>query len=141
MPNSLSNDLRKRIIEAKLRGDTEDKIAREKEVNKSTITKLWALYRKTGNYEARPNPNGRKPALSPQQFEQITGRINEQPDITLQELIDELNLPVCVSALCRIVKNKLGFCYKKNATRRRTKPRGRKNQARCMESVPVGNGY
>ena len=121
MPNPLSNDLRKRIIDAKLRGDTEDKIAREKEVNKSTITKLWALYRKTGSYEARPNPNGRKPALSPLQLEQITIKINEQPDITLQELIDELSLPVCVSALCRTVNNKLGFRFKKNAARRRTK--------------------
>ena len=32
MPKPLSNDLRKRIIEAKLRGDTEEKIAAEKEV-------------------------------------------------------------------------------------------------------------
>ena len=32
MPKPLSNDLRKRIIDAKLRGDTEDKIASEKEV-------------------------------------------------------------------------------------------------------------
>ena len=47
MPNPLSSDLRKRIIEAKLRGDNEDKIAREKEVNKSTITTLWALYRES----------------------------------------------------------------------------------------------
>ena len=117
----LSNDLRKRIIDAKLRGDTEDKIALEKEVNKSTITKLWALYRKTGSYAPRPNPNGRKPALSPQQLEQITDKINKQPDITLRELIDELNLPVCISALCRTVKNKLGFCFKKNAARRRAK--------------------
>jgi len=128
MPNPLSNDLRKRIIEAKLRGDTEDKIAQEKEVNKSTITKLWALYKETGSYEARPNPNGRKPALTTQHLAQITSKINEQPDITLQELIEELNLPVCVSALCRTVNNKLGFCYKKNAARHRAKPRGRKSQ-------------
>ena len=121
MPRPLSNDLRKRIIDAKLRGDTGDVIAREKEVNKSTITKLWALYRETGSYEARPNPNGRKPALSPQQLESITNRINEQPDIALQELIDELNLPVCVSALCRTVNNKLGLRFKKNAARHRAK--------------------
>ena len=113
MPWPLSLDLRKRIIEAKLRGDTEDKISAEKEVSKSTVTKLWALYRETGSYEARPNPNGRKPALSPEQLEQITKQINEQPDITLQELIDEFNLPVCVSALCRTINNKLGFRFKK----------------------------
>ena len=71
MPWPLSNDLRKRIIEAKQRGDTENKIAEEKEVSKSTVTKLWALFRETGSYEARPNPNGRKPALSEAQLEQI----------------------------------------------------------------------
>jgi transposase len=127
MPNPLSNDLRKRIIEAKLRGDTEDKIAAEKEVNKSTITKLWALYRETGSYEARPNPNGRKPALSAGQLEQITQKINQQPDITLQELIDLLKLPVCVSALCRTVNNKLGYRFKKNSARCRTNARGCKS--------------
>jgi transposase len=129
MSKPLSNDLRKRIIEAKLRGDTEDKIAAEKEVNKSTITKLWALYRETGSYEARPNPNGRKPVLSAGQLEQIARKIDGQPDITLQELIDGLKLPVCVSALCRTVNNKLGYRFKKNFVRSRTKPGGCKNHA------------
>lgn len=121
MPNPLSLDMRKRIIEAKLRGDTEDVIAREKEVSRSTVTKLWALYRETGSYEPRPNPNGRKPALSQQDLDKIANKIAEQPDITLQELIEEFDLPVCVSALCRTVNNKLGLRFKKNAARHRTK--------------------
>ena len=140
MPKPLSNDLRKRIIEAKLRGETEGKISLEKEVSKSTITKLWALYRETGSYEARPNPNGRKPALSPQQLEEITKRIKEKPDITLQELKDELELPVCVSALCRTVTNKLGFCFKKNAVRHRAKSFGRESQTRYVEGITTGDG-
>jgi putative transposase len=122
MTTPLSNDLRKRIIEAKLRGDTEDKIAAEKEVNKSTVTKLWALYRETGSYEPRPNPNGRKPALSAERLGQIAREIDGQPDVTLRELIDRLKLPVCVSALCRTVRNKLGYRFKKNSARVRTKP-------------------
>ena len=51
MPLPLSNDLRKRIIESKLRGDTEEMIATEKDVHQSTVTKLWSLYRETGSYE------------------------------------------------------------------------------------------
>ena len=129
MANPLSNDLRKRIIDSKLRGDTEDEIAADKEVNKSTVTKLWALYRETGSYEPRPNPRGRKPALSPQQLEQISEKINEQPDITLQELIDKLSLPVCVSALCRTINNKLNFCLKKNSSFERTEKGRRCRQA------------
>jgi len=141
MPNPLSNDLRKRIIEAKLRGDSEAKISAEKEVNKSTITKLWALYKETGSYKARANPNGRKPALSAEHIKQIIQKINEQPDVTLYELIDKLALPVSVSALCRTVNNKLGFCYKKNSARRRTKSGGRKSQARSMEKSSTRDGY
>ena len=137
MPKPLSNDLRIRIIDAKLRGDTEDKIAAEKEVNKSTITKLWALYRETGSYKARPNPNGRKPALSPQQLEQIAQKIKNQPDITLQELIDELNLPVCVSALCRTVNNKLELHFKKNSASQRTKTRRRCRQTWRLEKQSI----
>jgi putative transposase len=122
MPAPLSNDLRKRIIDAKLRGDTEEKIASEKSVNKSTVTKLWFLYRSTGSYVPRPNPRGRKPMLSPEQLEQIGQAIKEQPDITLQELIDNLCLPVCLSSLCITIRSKLGFRFKKNATPYRTKP-------------------
>jgi transposase len=113
MPPPLSNDLRKRIIDAKLRGVTEDKIAKEKAVSKSAVTKLWFLYRSTGNYAPRPNPRGRKPLLSPQQLQQIGQSIREQPDITLQELIDTLCLPVCISALSVTIRTKLGFRFKK----------------------------
>jgi transposase len=86
MPAPLSDDLRSRIISAKLKGNTIGCIATEKSVHMSTITKLWALYRATGSYSPRPNPRGRKPGLSPEQLEQVRVSIGEQPDITLQEL-------------------------------------------------------
>ena len=71
MPTPLSSALRKRIIDAKLRGDTEDKIVSEKEVNKSTVTKLWSHYRLANSYAPRPNLSGRKPRLSEQQLEDV----------------------------------------------------------------------
>ena len=117
MPAPMSNDLRKRIIEAKMRGDTTKKIAREKEVSESAIERLLALYRATGSYEPRVHMRGRKPRLSPEQLEAVRARILEQPDITLVELIEELALPLCESALCRIVNNKLKLRRKKNGTR------------------------
>jgi transposase len=54
MPRPLSSDLRKRIIEAKQRGDTEDKIAAEKGVSKSTVTKLWAFVPRDSKLLASP---------------------------------------------------------------------------------------
>jgi transposase len=113
MPKPLSDDLRKRIINSKLRGDTESKIAFEKEVNKSTVTKLWSKYRSTGSYTPRSTVRGRKPRLSEHQLEQIKQTIIDRADITLQELIDELFLPVCVSALSRTIRFKLKLSIKK----------------------------
>jgi transposase len=121
MPSPLSYDLRKRIIESKLKGDTEDKIASEKSVSKSTVTKLWFLYRTTGSYTPRPNPRGRKPRLSAEQLEHISESIRRQPDITLQELIQELMLDVSVPALSKTIRFKLGFVFKKNFTRHRAR--------------------
>jgi len=119
MPKPYSNDLRKRVIDAKLRGETEEKIALEKEVSKSTVTQIWFLFRKTGSYHPLPNPSGRKPKLSEEQLSQIKKTIEEQPDITLQELIDEFNLPISISALSKNVRFKLNLHYKKNAIPRR----------------------
>ena len=120
MPAPLSIDLRKRIIDAKLRGDTEDKIAFDKSVSKSTVTKLWSLYRETGCYAPRPNPCGRKPVLSPGQLAQIRQAISERPDITLAELKEALSLPVGIAALSEAIRLKLGLRYKKNAIPCRT---------------------
>jgi transposase len=117
MPAPLSRDLRKRIVEARARGESITKIAQEKNVSESSINKLMALYRETGSYEARPLNNGRKPRLSPVQMEEVQQRIEQQPDISLAELIAELHLPVCESALCRTVNNKLGLRRKKNGIR------------------------
>ena len=117
MPAPLSQDIRKRIIQAREKGDTVEKIAKEKNVSTSAINKLMALYRETGSWEPRPLNNGRKPILTPDQQEQVKNRIIEQPDISLLELIDELELPVCESALCRIINNKLGLRRKKNGSR------------------------
>jgi len=122
MPPPLSNDLRKRIIESKLRNDTEDMIAIEKEVGKSTVTKLWSLYRETRSYAPRPNPRGRKPTLSLEELELVRASIVQRPDITLAELIEQFGFVLSVSALSKIVI-KLGLHFKKNAILQRTAKR------------------
>ena len=113
----LSNDLRKRIVEARERGDTVARIAKEKGVSESAINKLCALYRATNSYTPRPLNNGRKSKLNEKQLESVAMRIKEEPEITLNELISDLELPVCESGLCRIVNGKLGLRRKKNGTR------------------------
>jgi transposase len=113
----LSMDIRKRVIEAWERGDTFARIAREKAVSERVVYKIVALYKETGSYAPRPLNNGRKSALSDETKRLIEAKIIEQPDITLDEIIEEFKLEICRSALSKIVRFKLGFKYKKNPTR------------------------
>ncbi|MDR0797892.1 MAG: hypothetical protein LBE70_04160 [Nitrososphaerota archaeon] len=45
-------------------------------------------------------------------MDKVIEKICEQPDITLRELIDEFNLPISQSALCRRLR-KHGLTFKK----------------------------
>jgi transposase len=46
-------------------------------------------------------------------MEDIRRAIEDQPDITLAELISKFKLNISIAALSKIVRNKLGFRYKK----------------------------
>jgi len=45
MPTPLSNEIRKKIIQHKENGEKEEDIAKWLLINKSTVTKIWRLYR------------------------------------------------------------------------------------------------
>lgn len=120
MPAPLSKDIRKRIIAAKERGVSHAQIAQDLQVSVSAITRLLFLYRNSGNFEPRALNNGRKPRLDEKTLQRIKERIESRPDISLQELIEELSLPVSAPALCKTINNKLGLRRKKNGSRGRT---------------------
>ena len=120
MPAPLSNDIRKRIIDAKKRGDTHNKISEDLQISVSAVTRILALYRETNSYEPRPLNNGRKSCLSEEQMQQVLKKIEEQPDITLQELIDEFDLPITPGGLSKKFK-KLNLTYKKKRHSRKNK--------------------
>ena len=138
MPAPLSKDLRKRIIEAKERGDSHAKISKELRVNISTITRLLALYRESGSITPRPLNNGRKPRLDQQTLQKIRERIQERPDIALRELIEEFSLPVSEPALCKTINGKLGLRRKKNGTCGRTASQGCSAQAQDLGNSSIG---
>ena len=139
MPAPLSKDLRRRIIEAKERGESHEKISKEMKVNISTITRLIALYKESGSFAPRPLNNGRKPRLDQETLQKIRERIQEQPDIALRELIEEFSLPVSVPALCKTINEKLGLRRKKNGPRGRAASQGCSAQAHNLENSPIGS--
>ena len=137
MPAPLSNDLRKRIIAAKEKGYSHERVAKEMHVSISAITRLLSLYRESGSYQARPLNNGRKPRLDEATLERIAKRIEDRPDIALYELREELSLPVSIPALCNTIHKKLGLYRKKNGTRGRTAQRGCGSQEESLEAKPT----
>jgi len=139
MPAPLSKDLRKRIIEGKERGESHAKISEDLKVSISAITRLLALYRESGSYAPRPLNNGRKPRLDQETHQQIRERIEEQPDVTLEELIEELTLPVSAPALCKTINGKLGLRRKKNGTCGRAAAQGCSAQTRDLENASTGS--
>jgi transposase len=68
----------------------------------------------------KPKNSGRKPKITPQIMEKILLKIEKQPNITLNGLIDEFSLPVSEAALSKRLK-KLGLTYKKRLSTQKTK--------------------
>ena len=81
----------------------------------STVCEIIKLYKETGSVEPRPLNNGRPPKMTPQNKADLKAAILEQPDITLEEVKEKLNLPVCISRICRILNGELALPRKKNA--------------------------
>ena len=87
----ISNDLRRRIIEAiQENEETQPEIAERFSVSLSFVEKLWNRFRVTGSYEAKPHSGGRKRLL--QEHEAlIRSEVEVQPDITLSELVEKVS--------------------------------------------------
>ncbi len=95
--------------------------------SRSILTDWLRRYRETGTCRAMPN-TGRPKKLSEEQQTAIIKLLEEQSDITLEEIRDKLNLAVTVSTIYYYLQ-RLGFTYKKNSTRQRTR------QRRCCNST------
>lgn len=109
----LGQEARQRIIQARERGVTVAELSRCYGVSEQSIYKLLARYRTTGDVSARTYTRGRKSTLGEKEMQQIDEVLQKTPDITLKELREKLQLPIQVSRLSQIVRQKLGYTYKK----------------------------
>ena len=96
-----SEEKRQQIIEAKLRGEKVNIIILWTKVSKSTIDKVWKRYNETGSGRAIPY-TGRKSKITPEIEHKIRAKIAERSDITLEELIEDLDLPIKKSQLSKL---------------------------------------
>ena len=111
----LSNDLRKRILDAvDNREDSRRKLAARFSVNTSTITKLLQLRRQTGSFEPRPHGGGVEPTLDHEALERPRKLVEETPDATLVTLQQKLGVSGSRMIICRALQ-KLGLPRKKKS--------------------------
>jgi transposase len=111
----LSNDLRKRILEAvDNKEGSRRKLAARFKVNTSTITKLLQLRRQTGSYEPRPHAGGVEPSLDDDALERLRKLVEETPDATLATLRQKMGVSGSRMIICRALQ-KLGLPRKKKS--------------------------
>jgi putative transposase len=112
MPMPLSQEIREKIINHNKNGANNKEIVKWLQVSKSSVERILKLYREENTIEPKPHNKGRKPAFGSEKLKEITSKIREQPDITLEELIDHFELDISVSALSRKL-TKLNLTFKK----------------------------
>ena len=107
-------ELREKILKAREKGITVAEIAKVNGVSARMIYRLTQLYRETGGVSGRKQAaHGPKPVLDEAGLRAVEMLLVEKPDITMEELREELQIPLSTSHLSRIVHTKLGYTFKK----------------------------
>lgn len=110
----LHNEARKLLIKAWEKTHNAKEVAECFGVNTSTVYRLEKRMRETGTVETRVSQRGRKSALSQTDLQNIDQMIRAQPDITIHEIREGLQLPVSDETVRRAVV-KMGYVYKKKS--------------------------
>ena len=87
----------------------------------SEISRVMRIYEQTGSLEANYEPSGRKCELDEAGLETLKQLVIEHPDITLEEIRERMQLSIKKSEISNILRNKLGFTFKKDGSCQRTK--------------------
>jgi transposase len=111
----LSNDLRKRILEAvDNREGSRRQLAVRFKVNTATITKWLQLRRQTGSIDPRPHAGGVAPTLDGDALQRLRKLVEETPDATLESLRQRMGISGSRMIICRALQ-KLGLPLKKKS--------------------------
>ena len=124
----LSNEARNLLVKTYEQMPDAVKVGEIFSVSASSVYRLVRQMRTTGSVEPRTSSRGRKAALSEQDIENIRLAIESQPDITIHEIRESLNLPVSDETVrAKVVE--MGFRVKKkhSTPRNRNVPMSNRN--------------
>ncbi|WP_411676901.1 hypothetical protein [Caproicibacter sp.] len=88
-------------------------ISKAVRVSTSAIYRLLKKKQKTGTIEPSYENSGRQSEVTPEKLAKMEALIAENSDITLAEIKEAMQLSIQKSEISNILRNKLGFRYKK----------------------------
>lgn len=120
----LSEDLRRRIVEARQAGAGSVEVSERFRVSRRTVARLFGQYERTGKLSPKQIGGYRRSRL--QKYDRTLSHwIEKQSDITLVQLCErcrkELGVSIGINALWHQLR-RLGLSFKKNDARHRTRP-------------------
>ena len=110
----LRNEARELLVEGYEATHDAKGIAKAYSVSKWMVYRLAEQKRKTGSVALRTSQRGRKPILTTEDKEAIRRCIDEAPDITIEEIREELNLSASYSTVERAIRA-MGYTLKKKS--------------------------
>lgn len=122
-----SMDLRKRVVRAWDSGMDAESVAAKYEVSRAWVHRLLQRRRETGSIAPRKQTKFRRRVLADQEA-RLAALIAARPDATLAELREALPTTAALSTLW-VAIDRLQLTVKKNGTRRRATPAGRRRAA------------
>ena len=107
----ISNEKRELLVEAKLRKEKEKDIAEWLKISERSVATIWKRYQKTESFEPTAYP-GRTPLMTAEKFEEVKIFVAKNSDATLDEIIEEIGLPIHKSRLS-VLLIEAGLSFKK----------------------------
>ena len=141
MAAALTSDLRMRVMVDVDAGLSAEKAGKKYSVSARTIYHWKALRRETGAMQPRAGKTGPKPKLA-EHRERILAAVRDNSAITLNDLRETLQLPVCVTTLWLALRT-WGLVLKKSPEGRGTTTAGCRREASLVghsdEASPAGS--
>lgn len=112
-------EVRKIIVKSREKGISIAEIIRVTGVSESGIYGILRKYKERGTLEG--NYPGRQPKISKEQRKAIIRLVKKRPDITINEIIEELHLPIRKSRVSEILLEEKMYLKKSKFEQRNEK--------------------
>ena len=135
----LHNEARNLLVEAYEKTHDAKGVALAYGISVPSVYRLAEQKARTGSVDLRVSKRGRKRILGQEDLKNIARAFEEQPDITLSEIVEKLNLPVGIETVRRRLQA-MGYRRKKKMIHASEQERPRcAGKERRMEWVCEGN--